>query len=327
MKDDENRSSGSDVGAESGQRAPDERAVKDLALLEPLREVPPRAAAAVERGRELFLETARSMGPPVSPTPIVRPNMWNIFSRKERSPMFALARLALIAALVLGGAGSTVAAAQASGPADPLYPVKLWSEDLRLALTNDPQAGFDLLAGFMEERFEELAQLAEDETPIPARVSQRLQTQVQLALQQAARMDDAGLQKALERLRVMVQNQTLAMTQLQMMATEQAEQALQLSERIQAQIRSAADEAQENPESFRMRLGTERPETAPERPEQFRPGPGAPGGEGNGRGPGGDGGGAEGDSGDSCKLCTPQSTPGASEPPGKGGGYGPGSNR
>jgi hypothetical protein len=302
-----------------------ERAVLDT--LEPLQEVPPRSPSAVQRGRRALIETARKLGVPVSPAPVGRHKRWKIFARKESTPMFTLARIVLVAALVFGGAGSTVAAAQASGPSDALYPVKLWSEDARLALSGDPQTTFNLLMSFVEERMEEVASLTEQQEPVPVRVVQRLQSQVQLSLQEAAKMNDAELDQAMARLQVMVQYQSQVMTQLQARAPEHAEQALQLTERVMAQIRSAAEEAQEDPTSFRLHLGVERLETSPEQHQQSAPGKNAGDGNGEGQGSSEAGGQTGRRQEDPCPTCTPQEMLGTPKAPGGPGGFGPGSNR
>lgn len=257
-----------------------------LKALEPLREVPARDAEQAAAGRAAFLEQARSMSAPVSAAPEVRHIRWTIFKRKERSPMTIIIRAVLALALVIAGAGTTAAAAQASSPSDALYPVKLMIEDVRLALTVEPQAEFDLLLSMVDERFEEIEDLSQEGEPIPARVTLRLQTQVQLALQHAARLDNGSLKQAMERMRVMTQEQNQALVQTQSNASENKDDALQLTEQILARIQAAAEEGLEDPIMFRLRHGQNRPEDAPEQPENIPPGESPGAGEGP-QGPGG----------------------------------------
>lgn len=268
-----------------------------LKALEPLRDVPARGPEQVASGRAAFLEQARSMPTPVSVAPEERHRGWTIFKRKERSPMTTLLRAVLALTLILAGTGTTAVAAQASSPADALYPVKLMIEDVRLALTVEPEAEFDLLLAMVDERFEEIEALSRQGEPVPAEVTARLQEQVQLALRHAARLDNGSLKQAMERMRVMTQEQNRALVQTQLSASENADDALQLTERVLARIRAAAEEGLEDPLTFRMRHGENRPGDAPEQPANVPPsepsddgeGPHGPGGGENSGGAGGQG--------------------------------------
>jgi hypothetical protein len=185
---------------------------------------------------------------------------------KEAKPMMILARTALILSLMLGATGATAAAAQASAPTDLLYSIKLASEDLRLSLTTEPSEEFELLLGMVEERVEEIQQLVEEDLPVPARVQTRLQKQLEMALQQAAQMDDPALIQALERVQTRTQEHIRLFQQTQVNASENTEDALQLAAQTMANIRIQAQGALEDPTTFRLRLNTERPDDAPEQP-------------------------------------------------------------
>ena len=104
--------------------------------------------------------------------------------------MTVLARLALVLALALGGTGTTAFAAQASLPSDLLYPVKIFSEDFRLALTTDSQAEFNLLLELAQKRASEIAEMANAGDPVSSSVNLRLQEHLEQAVQQAAQLDD-----------------------------------------------------------------------------------------------------------------------------------------
>jgi hypothetical protein len=272
---------------------PDEQKVI-LEKLEPLKTVPERDTAVVESGRVAFLESARSLTKAVSPALPERHKWWKNIRRKERSTMFSLARVALALILAFGAAGSTIAVAQASEPGDVLYPVKIASEDLRLALTSDSEQAFELQLKYAQERLEEIEVLSEESESIPLQVTTRLQEHFQQALQEASNFDDENLAQAMERVAVMTQQQTRVLQQKQTQDAGNAVDALQQAEQIVSRIRAAAEEGLEDPITFRLRHGSNRPEDAPEQPDNVpsseetpgnQQGPG--GQQGSGKGPGG----------------------------------------
>ncbi len=273
--------------------SPDEmRAV--LERLDPLNDVPERDPADIERGRAAFIERARALPGPVSPALPERRKWRKNIRRKERSLMLSLVRVALALAMAFGVAGGTVAAAQASEPGDMLYAVKIASEDVRLALTSDSEEAFDLLLEYAQERFEEIDAINEEGEVIPPQVTVRLQEHFQLALQQASNFDDESLAQAMIRVTAMTQQQNQVLQQMQSQAAGNAEDALKQTEQIVSRIRVAAEEGLEDPITFRLRYGENRPETAPEQPESEPPSDGTPGNQqgaggqqGSGKGPGG----------------------------------------
>jgi len=86
--------------------------------------------------------------------------------RKEKRDFFALLRPSLatvaIIAIVLLAGGGVVAAAGNSLPGSPLYPVKLATESVRLALTPSDLGKAELNAAFADERVDEIIRLAEN---------------------------------------------------------------------------------------------------------------------------------------------------------------------
>ena len=67
----------------------------------------------------------------------------------------------IIVVRVLSGTIGVASAAASSLPGDGLYPLKLGMEDARLALTLDPEADFQLLEEFADERLSEIEALVE----------------------------------------------------------------------------------------------------------------------------------------------------------------------
>ncbi len=118
--------------------------------------------------------------------------------------------LMLIAALLLGGGGVTAAAAQTASPDSMLYPVKVWSEDVRYSITSDNSTRLNLSLEFANRRMAEIQkQLAAGETPADA-LQLRLQNQLELALRLAAGLPPEQATGALLRVQSAFQNQLRA---------------------------------------------------------------------------------------------------------------------
>jgi hypothetical protein len=277
---------------------------KTLAKLEAIREVPDRDPSVQAVARQAFLEQASSMPKPVSKTSNRRLKGWNIIFRKERSPMTTILGFVLALVVAFGGAGTTAYAAQDSLPNEPLYPVKQFTEQVRLALTTDTEAEVHLLLDLSEERVGEMVALANQGLEVPEETQLRLQEHLQLALAEAAQLGDAALEGILNQVQTMAQNQIQAMQQAKQNTPEGASsEAIQNAITAMNQVRQVAQDGLEDPLTFRQRQGSNRPENAPDQPENVPPGKsndaGSQSGEGStGQGYGdgtGEGGGAYGD--------------------------------
>jgi hypothetical protein len=173
--------------------------------LDRLKTVPRRNPQAAGRGRARFLAEASTLRP--RPAPIGSRASSRRFVWK-----FALASLAVLFLLFGGGVGAAVASKNAL-PDQLLYPVKLFTEDVRLDLTGEPGDSIDLLMQFAAVRVDEMNQLAMLNDPIPPEITTRLESQVQQALQMAAGLDDAQMQEALTRIRARLEEQIQSLTQ------------------------------------------------------------------------------------------------------------------
>jgi hypothetical protein len=234
-----------------------------LIQLEPLRFTPDRSEAAVQAGRQAFLNEAASLRPTVSARPPRRLTGWisnfslETKSTQERSPMFALViKLVLVLAVMFGGAGVTAAVAQSSLPNEALYPIKMLLEDVQLSLAASPEAQIDAQLDHAQQRVREMAQLTDQGAMIPTDVPVRLQTQLQAALQIAAQLDDQHLQAALDRLQLRTQDQLREMDRLHLNDAAQ----------VLTQARAMAQLGQRDPQQFRARVGSGRPADAPPQP-------------------------------------------------------------
>jgi Domain of unknown function (DUF5667) len=244
--------------------------------LEELKGAPARDPGQAVRGRTNFLNEAAKYQQAVSPGTNVRQSGWTFFiNRKEKFAMNALVSLILAAALILGG-GATAVAAQDDLPNQPLYQVKLWTENGTLALTGDPQLQANLLMQMTQKRVEEMAALAEEGIPAPDQVRDRLQDQIHQTLVLASNMDDAALTQTLLQLRDRLQTQDRIMNQLQLHTNAEVEPLLTQT-RLMLQTRlQLVDQALADPQGFRMMANQTQygqdEELAPEPNQQGEPG-------------------------------------------------------
>jgi hypothetical protein len=197
---------------------------KELSVL---KDVPPRDPNAAIRGRNLFISEAKRLERAVSQSRAKRHTGWSnslqINQRKGRFAMISIITSIIVAlSLLLGGTG-IVQAAQTSLPNDPLYPVKLWSEDLAIDMTTDPQNLVDLYLSFAERRIEELAGLNQSGSIVEDPVIARWLMEIERSLEIAAGLEDSALEPAFLKIRDQLRIQDQIMQQLQSMATEQSE--------------------------------------------------------------------------------------------------------
>lgn len=166
----------------------------------------------------------------------------------------ALARVAIAVILVLGLITGTAAAARASLPDSPLYGLKLGLEDVRLSLAGDPAQQANLALAFATERSREMERLAESNRPIQAWVAQRLQSQLDMALQSAAAVDGPDMQRLLEQVRATTGMQARTLAQARLNAPQGAQDALQQAEQAMIQAQQRAEQGLADPNTFRNRF-------------------------------------------------------------------------
>jgi hypothetical protein len=241
--------------------------------------VPERSHRLAAQGRSRFLTLAISLREN-------QPAPWfqRIFSagglnRKEKFAMFAT--IMIILAFLFGGTGLTAYAAQDSAPGEALYPVRLWTEDVRLALTSDPQAELALLEDYTDARFAELAEMLASGQAVDAAFSSRLLAQIDQMLEISAALSDDVMQDTLEHLRIRLMDQDRISWPVNDSGYGEV---LRLREEIATRAR-LAETGVEDPVQFRLELRnrtrysqpTEIPPTAPvATPPSY--GPGEPGG-------------------------------------------------
>lgn len=297
--------------------------------LDLLKETPSRDAQKAKTGRIQFLQEAQSTAPTVTQNEVLRHKKWlqnNIFflgkNRKEHQFMFNLLSVIIIAAsLILGGGGVTVAAAQTSQPDQPLYAVKLWSEDTRLGLTSSVESQFQLALEFTDRRAEEIQTMLNAAKVPSEEVQTRYVAQLQQAFQFALQMPDEKAIQALKQISTRMQAQLKMLEQVQNNPSPTAEAALlqtrtMLQERLNWLESGLSDPQQFMNQNKQQAPAQNQPGTGDGNPwVEGTPTPGS----GYGPGPG---------TGD-CETCTPSGSGQGSNPwttgtPTPGSSYGPG---
>jgi hypothetical protein len=133
--------------------------------------------------------------------------------RRKMSMMLAYKVLAAVMAVVVAvaGMGGSVVLAADSLPGELLYPVKLVSEDVSLALTLDPASRAELALDFASERVQEMERLLQRGEDVPEAVVARLTRQMEQVMVEIARSRPEEVPALLERVteRAQMHQQTL----------------------------------------------------------------------------------------------------------------------
>jgi hypothetical protein len=136
----------------------------------------------------------------------------NSFSKftniKEYSPMYAtVASFILILAVMFGGTGATVLAAQDSLPNQYLYQVKTFAEDLALRSTLRKTDRLQMELDYAERRLTEMTRLHAMEQVVPETTQQRLEMHLDQALRIAAQSEEGDMVRALNQIRERLRDQ------------------------------------------------------------------------------------------------------------------------
>lgn len=173
--------------------------------LNQLNRFPPRDKAKAFEGKSRFLAQAKLIAKsPVTNAPESRHINWSKLPKKERK-MSTLLTVLLAISLVFGGSTATVYAAQDSAPNEFLYPVKTFTEDVTLELTQSPETKLDLALNYALRRIDEINDLKEAGIMPPDAVFSRMENQINLALQQAVLLESGESIQALLHIRNMLQ--------------------------------------------------------------------------------------------------------------------------
>jgi hypothetical protein len=177
-----------------------------------------RSPEAEKAGQARFLSQAAALRKAAPARPVYRrQSLWGslrsfISGKQARLAFYSATALCVVLGLMLASGGTVAYASQGSQPGQVLYPVKLISENVRLELASTPQTRFALNMEFAGRRLDEIDKLVQAGQDPGGQVTDRLQNELNAALDNAANLDNAGAVKALENLQANLlqhQNQLL----------------------------------------------------------------------------------------------------------------------
>jgi len=234
-------------------------------------EAVPEAPGGLVAGRERLLAVAaRQRARGVGATSATRTATTRTAGRKMKL-VLATRLVAVLLVVVVGTAalgGGVVWAAGDSLPGDLLYPVKLATEDVRLALTSAPAGQVDLALQFVEERAEEVRTLVATGRQVPDETIARMERHIERALTQAAWASDEEMTGLLTRVAERTRTQAQVLEQVQATAPQQARPGLARAVTVCRQGAEAAKNGLSDPQTFRRRYryqrGTPEPTNEPE---------------------------------------------------------------
>jgi hypothetical protein len=236
--------------------ADDEYGKRVLAPLEAAPPIDPQIAAS-EKARFLIQGDELRVGYVPRTGSVDRQRDHGISTRLLRKPNLSLLKglvAALIVLIILIGSSLTVYAAQDRLPGESLYPLKVISEDIRLSLTHSPQAKLDMTLNFTNRRVDEITQCLETGNPLPVLASDRLQGELESALQLAAQMEDKQMQNALSEIKGHAESQGMTIEELITQLPEQAEPAMvHLQERLREQV-TLSTIGENDPQTYRLEV-------------------------------------------------------------------------
>ena len=204
-----------------------------------LSETPPPPPHGLMPGRQRFLAEAARLRAERAPR---RPLLAGAMRLAT-----ALAVIAILFGVVLGSAQ----AAADSLPGQPLYGVKLATEQIRLALTSQPESRAALEQALAEERLDEIVALLKRKQVIGAAVSSRAVRQLEQALATSAQLQDAAAAQALQQLAEAILQREQAMLST---AGESPEPSVRQLLREMERVRQEAQAGEGDPEGLRQRL-------------------------------------------------------------------------
>lgn len=176
----------------------------------------------------------------------------HLFGKKTSGLLKPVIALLVSLSLIFGSAAVTASAAQNSLPGEPLYAIKLLTEDVRLGLAFSAQSRLDLALAFSERRVDEMAAQQQLGQTVHMGLGNRWQQQFDRGLQAAANMTDAELPWALQQTRQGLLQQEHRLQQL-----SDLDAANQVAARIRQQIQEClrlVEAGLQDPQQFRRQV-------------------------------------------------------------------------
>ena len=211
-----------------------------------LAEVPPPPPHGLAPGRQRFLTEAARFRAGSS---------GHYLGLPSRRPLFGdamkLATALAVIAILFGAVAGTTQAAAGSLPGQPLYGVKLATEQVRLAFAGRPANRADVQQSLAEERLDEIVALLERKQAVGQSVSARATRQMEQALEASTQLEDVAATQALQRLAEAVRQREQAMLGA---AGESPEPPVRELLRQMERVRQEAHLGQGDPSGLRHRL-------------------------------------------------------------------------
>ena len=180
--------------------------------LERLGEIPDRDLRRSHTGREMFLAEAKKVQALQTQQSRAAQKRRNTIHRK--SLVYRLAGIFAVLLIALTSLGGTVYAAQASQPDDFLYSVKILTEDIQIRLESDPEDQLDLHVAFANRRLQEIQVQIDAGEEVSDKALALLEKHTQKMLEQAAKLDDKGINNALRQIEENLQKQNQMMAEM-----------------------------------------------------------------------------------------------------------------
>jgi hypothetical protein len=185
-------------------------------------------------------------------------------ANREANPFWRLAGvLAALALILVPLRGPLVSAARTTLPGNPLYTLKLSSEDQLFASMNEAEVKVVLAVSLTQERVDEVNALVEKKQEIPIDVLYRTDYMLRTALMEAAWAPEAMMPNMLSYIIHQTRQQSQQLELLKMQATPQNLGMVGDMQNLLLKTQIIAMVAQENPETFREAYQAGTPEKMP----------------------------------------------------------------
>ncbi len=217
------------------------------------------AFAAVQRAAQIAIASKRGVTAR-RPTFAGR----NGAARRQPNPFLRLAAvLAVLTLILIPLRGPLVAAARTTLPGNPLYILKLSSEDQLFSSMNEAEVKVVLAMSLTQERVEEVRALVEKQQEIPIDVFYRADYMLRTALMEAAWAPEPLMPNMLSYIIHDARQQSQQLEMLKMQATAKNLGALGNMQTLLLKTQIIAMVALENPETFREAYQAGTPEKMP----------------------------------------------------------------
>lgn len=180
-------------------------------MLESLQDVPERGLQASHAGREDYMAQVKSLNPRRS---ISRKAARQGKPLGRRAWVTRFATITAVIVVALSSLGGTIYAAQAAQPDDLLYGVKTLTEEIQVRLEGDPEEKLDLYVSFANRRLEEIQNQIAAGEQVSEKALALLEQHTQKMMEQAAKLDETGMNKALHQIEENLQEQNQTMAEL-----------------------------------------------------------------------------------------------------------------